>query len=453
MAAIGIYMADFAITLWVWNLTGSAAALALTGFFYELPRIVASLSAGILIDRMGCKFLMILSRVVTASATLVVLLLYLSGHLAIWHLYAVAFAKSGFEKCGWIAYEASVALIVEPHNYTRANSMEEATGYSASIIAPATAGVLYPIVGLGGILPINLVALFLAIATLTPLYIPRPAATPDASSDQAIKASNADGKQRTDIITKFGRLWADVTFGLRYVWRGSEGVASPTRRLRTLLVVTLLFWLIYGLSDMVYAPMILSRTDSNSAALGAIDTVWGFGGIIGAIALTIWGGFRQTYKGLLLGGIGIAFAEIAFGLGRGLAVWIPAQFCAALIFPLIRGSESTLWMSATPISLQGRVFAARAVADDILDMGVVLSGGVLGDALEAWFQQQVSTSAMSSSHLWQSLLVYLFGRGAGAGYALFYVGCAIVMLLVGIIGFRLPQLRLIGKTKKAESKL
>ncbi|MEM1293470.1 MAG: MFS transporter [Cyanobacteria bacterium P01_H01_bin.162] len=102
IAAIGTYMADFAITLWVWDLTGSATALTLTGFFYELPRIVASLFSGILIDRAGCKYLMILSRVVTASSTLVLLILHLSGHLAIWHLYALALARSGFEKCGWM---------------------------------------------------------------------------------------------------------------------------------------------------------------------------------------------------------------------------------------------------------------------------------------------------------------------------------------------------------------
>lgn len=434
-------MADFAITLWVWNLTGSATALALTGFFYELPRIVASLFSGILIDRVGCKSLMILSRVVTASATLVLLLLYLSGHLAIWHLYAVAFAKSGFEKCGWISYQASVALLVAPQNYTRANSMEAAVGYGSSIIAPAAAGVLYPIVGLGGILPLNLLALLIAISVLAVLHIPRPAATPEALSYQAIKVSNAAGKRGKDIVTKFGKLWADVTFGLRYVWRA--------RCLRTLLAVTVAFWLMYGLIDMAYSPMILSRTDSNSATLGAIDTVWGVGGIIGAIALTIWGGFRQTYKGLLLGGIGIGFAEIAFGFGRGLSVWLSAQFCAALISPLLEGSESALWMAATPPSLQGRIFAARAVVDDILDMVVVLSGGVLSDVLEGWFRQHFFESAMPSSHGWQSLVVSLFGTGAGAGYALFYVGCAIAMLLVGIVGFRLPQLRLLGKAKKA----
>ncbi|MGD1861996.1 MAG: DUF433 domain-containing protein [Leptolyngbyaceae cyanobacterium] len=39
-------MAGFAVTLWVWDLTGSATALVLTGFFYKLPIIVVSVFAG-----------------------------------------------------------------------------------------------------------------------------------------------------------------------------------------------------------------------------------------------------------------------------------------------------------------------------------------------------------------------------------------------------------------------
>ncbi|MBE9045816.1 hypothetical protein IQ255_15625 [Pleurocapsales cyanobacterium LEGE 10410] len=35
----------------------------------------------------------------------------------------------------------------------------------------------------------------------------------------------------------------------------------------------------------------------------------------------------------------------------------------------------------------------------------------------------------------------IFGNGAGAEMALLYVGCAIAMFLVGVVGYRLPQLK------------
>jgi MFS family permease len=53
-------MSDFALTLWAWEATGSATALALVGFFFLVPRIFISLFAGILVDRANRKHLMIL---------------------------------------------------------------------------------------------------------------------------------------------------------------------------------------------------------------------------------------------------------------------------------------------------------------------------------------------------------------------------------------------------------
>lgn len=94
-------------------------------------------------------------------------------------------------------------------------------------------------------------------------------------------------------------------------------------------------------------------------------------------------------------------------------------------------------MAATPPSIQGRVFAARSIIGDIRDMLVLLLAGVLSD--------RVFEPAMQSPSLLQSLFGPIFGTGAGAGMALLYVLCAIAMLLVGIVGFRMPQLRDIEK--------
>ncbi|MEO0408087.1 MAG: MFS transporter, partial [Cyanobacteria bacterium P01_A01_bin.135] len=150
---IGHGMADFAITLWVWEQTDSATALVLTGFFYKLPIVVASLFAGIIVDRANRKYLMILSEVASLAAGLLVLMLYLSGQLAIWHLYAVALARGGFDQFASLASRASIGLIVAPSDYFRALSMTRATGSLAGIVVPAAAGMLYPALGLGGIVP------------------------------------------------------------------------------------------------------------------------------------------------------------------------------------------------------------------------------------------------------------------------------------------------------------
>ncbi|MGV2830522.1 hypothetical protein ACLFKQ_22190 [Myxosarcina sp. GI1(2024)] len=97
----------------------------------------------------------------------------MSGNLAIWHLYLAASINGGFGQIQELAYSTSITLLVSQQNYTRANSMNSVVHYSSAIIAPALAGVLYPIIGLGGILPIDLATFIVAIATLIWIRIPQ----------------------------------------------------------------------------------------------------------------------------------------------------------------------------------------------------------------------------------------------------------------------------------------
>ena len=127
------------LTLWAWELTGSATALALVSFFFLLPRIFVSLFAGIIVERANRKHLMILGDALAASSTLGILILYLSGNLAIWHLYLAASINGGFGQIQQLAYSTSITLLVSPQNYTRANSMNSVVHYGSNIIAPAIA--------------------------------------------------------------------------------------------------------------------------------------------------------------------------------------------------------------------------------------------------------------------------------------------------------------------------
>ncbi|MEM6591561.1 MAG: MFS transporter [Cyanobacteria bacterium P01_C01_bin.73] len=421
ISAIGNSMAGFAVTLWVWDLTGSATALVLTGFFYKLPIIVVSVFARIVVDRANRKYLMILSEAVAAITALLMLLLYLSGHLAIWHLYTALLAKGGFDQFSGLAYRASIGLMVAPANYVRALSMTRAIGSLAGIVAPAAAGTLYLILGLGGILPISLAAVAFSIALLRALQIPQPIKRDGPNSD-------AKTQGWASYVTC---LWAEITFGLRYIWQSAG--------LRSLVVITTVFWAVQMLGGAVFDPMILARSGGSAEVLGAIGTVWG--GLSAAALLSLWGGFRSNVRGMLVGFMSAGLTGIAFGLGRDLSVWLPAGFLMSITFPLLSGSERASLTAAAPVEVQGRVFAARDLVNDTAEGTAMLLAGVLSDHL--------LEPAMQSPRPLLTLFAPIFETGAGAGMALLSVGSAIAMLLVGIVGFRMPQLRLIEKTAKS----
>lgn len=173
VSTIGSYMTSFALTLWAWELTGSATALALVSFFGQFPRIPITFIAGILVDRYNRKQLMILGDLMAALSTLSIGILYLTHSLQIWHLYTAAAVNGGFERIQSLAYQTSIALIVPKQHYTRANSLDSAVHYGSVIIGPALAGVLLPLIGYSGILFIDLVSFGVAIVTLLLVQIPQ----------------------------------------------------------------------------------------------------------------------------------------------------------------------------------------------------------------------------------------------------------------------------------------
>ena len=439
-------MSEFALTLWAWELTGSATALALVGFFSLLPRIFISIFAGIIVDRANRKYLMMLGDAIAAISTLFILLLHLSGNLAIWHLYLAASVNGGFGQIQQLAYSTSITLLVSPQNYTRANSMNSVVHYGSNIIAPAIAGILYPIIGLGGILPIDLATFGVAIATLIWIRIPQPVERrgEEVLKDTASHKKRSAGEKRIgntedvppvpkspsppvtkeEAVNRLAILWAEVTFGIRYIWQRDS--------LRTLLLVTASFWFVHDLAETVGDPMILARSDNNSQVLGSVFSAAGISGVTGAVVLSAWGGTKRRVNGMLLGFVGAGVAKAIFGLGQNLTIWLPAQFCSSLNFPLLGSSETALWMEATPPELQGRVFAANSLVLELVSAIATLIAGPLSDRL--------LEPVMQSQNSFSSLLAPIFGNGAGAGMALLYVICAIAMFTVGIIGFKLPQL-------------
>ena len=110
VSTIGSYMTYFALTLWAWDITGSATALALVSFFAQLPRIPITLIAGLIVDRFNRKQLMILGDAITALMTLAIGVLYLTGRLQIWHFYLAAMVSGGV----WANSAFSLSNLYDP---------------------------------------------------------------------------------------------------------------------------------------------------------------------------------------------------------------------------------------------------------------------------------------------------------------------------------------------------
>ncbi|MGG6242428.1 MFS transporter [Nodosilinea sp. AN01ver1] len=412
VSTIGSYITEFVLTIWAWETTGSATALAMIGFFSQAPRIPITLFAGLIVDHFNRKQLMIVGDTVAVLATAGIGWLYFIDSLHIWHLYAAVMLTGSFGQIQSLAYQTSISSLVPPAQLTRANSMNSAVHYGAAIVGPALAGVLYSRIGLLGILGLDGVTFGMAIATLLSCTIPDPAPV-----------------SRPKLETLVSKL----TFGFREVWQQPH--------LRALLLISTLFWFFHDLGGAIYDPMILARSNGSAQVLASTATAAGIGGVAGAILLSLWGGPKQKVHGMLAGFIGAGLSKMVFGLGRSPHIWLPAQFCSSLNFPLLGSSETAIWMTQIDPAQQGRVFAANALVVQVVSAGAALIAGPLADK---WLEPAMATGPRLTR------LEGLFGSGPGATMAVLYWVCSLAMVLVGLGGFWLPRLQAIGTHSKSE---
>src|ERR671926_22508 len=79
-----------ALPIWIFSITDSGAAVGLLEFFFFGSYLLATLFAGILIDRSDRKLMMLMYDFLSLSGLAVLLVLQTAGLLQVWHLYVSA---------------------------------------------------------------------------------------------------------------------------------------------------------------------------------------------------------------------------------------------------------------------------------------------------------------------------------------------------------------------------
>ena len=398
-------MSQFALTIFMFQETGSATALGLMQVFFITPFLVISPIAGVMVDRYNRKMMMLVSDLGAGLATLVILALQALGLLEYWHLYGTSIIYGLGMAFQWPAYSAAISTMVPKEKLGRANGMMSLIEAGPGVIAPLLAGTLYPLVGLTGILFFDVVTFLLAIGALMLVHIPQP---PRTLEGQQVK----------------GNMLKEAAYGFRYIF------ARPS-----LLGLQLIFFagnLFSGIGFTVLAAMILLRTNNDTQMLGFAETAGGVGGVVGGILMSAWGGFKRRSHGVLLGWILSGLGMAIIGFAGGLPVWITGMAITSIMVPLVNGSNQAIWQSKVAPDLQGRVFSARRLIAWLTNPISPIIGGTLADFV-------LEPAARAQTGL-PYTFAWLVGTGPGAGMGLLIVICGFASALVGLIGYFFPAI-------------
>jgi MFS family permease len=408
ISLFGTATTRFALMIWAYEQTGQATTLALLGFSSFALGILFSPAAGVIIDRWDRRWIMMAADGGAGLMTLALLLLYTSGHLQIWHLYLAGALTGAFEAFQLPAYSAATTMLVPSQYFARASGMRSLASSASEVFGPFCAGIFLKIIGISGVMVVDIATVVVAIFTLLLVSIPHPQATTDGA------ARDSD-------------FWRNMRFGFSYI-RERSGLLG-------LLVIFLGISFASGLTYFGVLPaLILARTHNDELALASVQSALGIGGIIGGLLVSTWGGpKRRIHAVLLFTGLSFLFGDFILAVGRIVPVWVLGAFVGAFFVPFIVGGNRAIWQMKVPPDVQGRVFAIQGMFQETtLALGYLLAGPladrVLGPAM-------MPGGGLAAAFGW------LVGVGPGAGIGLMFIGTCILGTTVSFCGYLIPAVR------------
>lgn len=400
VSVLATNMSAFALTIWVFQKTGSATSLAWMQVFFITPFLLISPLAGVMVDRHNRKMMMMLSDLAAGLATISILVLQFAGVLEVWHLYVAAIFQGLGNSFQWPAYSAAISTMIPKEQYGRANGMMSLIEMGPGVLGPMLAGAALPLIGLTGVLFLDVVTFVLAIVILLLVHIPQPPRTEEGAQGQ-------------------GSILKEALYGFQYIFAR-----------RSLLGLQLVFFfgnLFAGIAFTVIAPMVLLRTGNDSVSLGFVQSAGAIGGVVGGVVMSAWGGFKRRVHGVLAGWIVSSIFLSLLGVGTSLPLWIAAMVLSTILVPLINGSNQAIWQAKVAPDVQGRVFSARRLIAWLTNPISPLIAGTLAD--------YVLEPAMRTSSPLSLAFGWLVPPGPGAGMGLLIFFSALGGILAGLAGY------------------
>ncbi|MEA2560962.1 MAG: hypothetical protein QOH06_2466 [Acidobacteriota bacterium] len=399
---IGSGISMFALGVWVFQQTHSATSYTLIALSGSLAGLLLMPFGGVLADRWPRRLAILWSDAAAALGTLFLLLMLLSGRLAVWHIYlAVAFIAV----CNTVqvpAFMAAVTMLAPRKQLGRASGLMQFGNSAASILSPLLAGALLAVLPLWGILLIDIATFLFAAATLFIARIPEPERSETGAAGQR-------------------SLLGDAALGWHYIVR-RPGLAALAGYFAILN-------LLVGITTVLVAPLVLSF--AGSAELGRVQSLGGMGLLAGGLIMTAWGGGTRHMRTILGLSPLLGIALLLVGVRPSVALIAAGMFSFFLIVPLINGSSQVIWQSKVEPDLQGRVFAIRRlIAQGTLPLAYLIAGPLA---------DRVFGPLLARDGLLAPTVGAVLGTGPGRGIGLVFLTMGVMLFACTAVARTLPR--------------
>jgi DHA3 family macrolide efflux protein-like MFS transporter len=353
LSLIGSALTQFVLLWWITDTVGTPSALATAGMMALLPQALLGPLGGTLADRLPRRIIMIAADAITALCMVVLIALFATGAIQLWHAYALMFIRSSMQAFQQPAAAASTAMLVPQDFVPRVAGMNQALQGVMTIAGAPLGALALAFLPLQGALAIDVVTALLGI---TPLFF---FAIPQLITPKDQQAS----------------LWSDLKTGVRYV-TGNRGLIM-LYGLLALVVLTVM-------PTFTMTPLLVKEHFGGGVnEVAFMEALAGIGIIAGGVLITVWGGFKRKVVTLLVS-FAISCGAVALTAltpGNMLVLAAAWWFISGATFSTGNAPFVAMLQTLVPNQMQGRVLS-------LLNMVMGLAGpiglaiaGPLGEAI------------------------------------------------------------------------
>ncbi|CAN5285434.1 MFS transporter [soil metagenome] len=338
-------------------LDASVFEIAVLNVLEFLPFVLFSLPAGVWVDRLRRKPILVTSDLIRAVLLVSIPIAYAFDALTIWHLFAVAFTVGIATVFFDVAYQSYLPSLVNRRQLVDGNSKLEISRSTAQLGGPGLAGLLIDLLSA----PVALLADALSFL---------------GSALFLFGIRKREGPPRGEEREPRRRMREEIAEGLRYVFRHSY--------LKNIAACTATFNFFGGFANAAFLIFAYRVLDLSAAAIGIALSLGNVGALLAAFSsgrITQRFGVGPTIIGAsILGGPVFLLVPFAPHGNAALAVIAPSILIGSFTNVLYNVTQLSLRQTITPERLQGRMNSVMR----FVVWGTIPIGTLVGGALGTW---------------------------------------------------------------------
>ncbi len=348
----GNSLTNLALLIIVNHLTNSTAALATMAIVLALPQITFGLIAGVYVDRLDRKRIMLASDFLRGFLVLGFILVASKENL--WLLYVLAFLESSIGTFFTPARSALIPNIVPAPGLLAANSLAQTSSIIFGLLGTATAGLIIGSFDVyWPVFTIDALTFFISFAFISRLKV----------------AAHQPASEKGSVAVIFRQLGA----GLSLIFHN--------RVLLGVLVAAGITMLGLGAVNILIVPLIINDLRVPATWFGIVDFAQTAGMIISGLAMAVLASRFKTSRivsiGLIIVGVLISTVFAINSIWQLLII----LFVLGLAVSPVTASVSTLMQTSVSNEMLGRSGAALNTLVTSASLVSMAFAGVLGDSL------------------------------------------------------------------------